>query len=81
MEFLRVIAAQNAASSNWSTLLGEAAGVGPISKKPELVTMDLNYDDADRTSFRQGAASSRLFFGHLHMVMSVHIVPGSALFF
>jgi hypothetical protein len=38
------------------------AGIGPISQKPELVTMGLNYDDAlDRTSFRQGAASSRLF--------------------
>jgi hypothetical protein len=38
------------------------AGIGPISQKPELVTMGLNYDDAlDRTSFRQGAASSRFF--------------------
>jgi hypothetical protein len=38
------------------------AGIGPISQKPELVTMGLNYDDAlDRTSFGQGAASSRLF--------------------
>jgi hypothetical protein len=30
------------------------AGIGPISQKPELVTIGLNYDDAlDRTSFRQ----------------------------
>jgi hypothetical protein len=35
------------------------AGVGPISQKPELVTMGLSYDGAlDRTSFRQGGERS-----------------------
>jgi hypothetical protein len=58
------------------------AGIGPISQKPELVTMGLNYDDAlDRTSFRQGAAAVEYFFGHLNMVVSGHPFPGSVLFF
>jgi hypothetical protein len=58
------------------------AGIGPISQKPELVTIGLYYDDAlDRTSFRQGAASSQYFFGYLHMVVSGHALPSSVLFF
>jgi hypothetical protein len=37
------------------------AGVGPISQKPELVTMGLNYDNAlDRTSFRQGGGEQSI---------------------
>jgi len=59
MEFLRVICS---AERRLVCAIHLARRSGPISQKPELVTMGLNYDDAlDRTSFRQGAASSRLF--------------------
>src|ERR1700724_1826899 len=41
------------------------AGIGPISQKPEPVTMGLNYSDAlHRTSFRQGRRAVDYFFGH-----------------
>src|SRR3981189_3346825 len=63
MEFLRVIcSAERRLVCAIHLARRKQAGIGPISQKPELVTMGLNYDDAlDRTSFRQGAASSRLF--------------------
>jgi hypothetical protein len=55
------------------------AGVGPISQKPELVTMGLNYDDA--LDLTRGRRAIDYFFGHLHMVVSGHPFPGSILFF
>jgi len=58
------------------------AGIGPISQKPELVTMGLNYDDAlERTSFRKGRRAVDYFFGYLHMAVSDHPLPGSGRFF
>jgi hypothetical protein len=79
MEFLRVICS---VERRLVCAIHLARRSGPISQKPELVTMGLNYDDAlDRTSFRQGWRAVDYFFGHLHMVVSGHPFPGSVLFF
>jgi hypothetical protein len=77
MEFLRVIcSAERRLVCAIHLARRRQAGIGPISQKPELVTMGLNYDDAlDRTSFLD------YFFGHLHMVVLGHPFPGSVLFF
>jgi hypothetical protein len=51
MELLRVIcSAERRLVCGGPPCSEKQAGIGPISQKPELVTMGLNYDDAlDRT--------------------------------
>jgi hypothetical protein len=77
MEFLRVICSAERRLVYVVHLAGERqAGIGPISQKPELVTMGLS-DALYRTSFRQGRREVDYFFGHLHMVVSGHPFAGS----
>jgi len=83
MEFLRVIAAQNAASSARSTLLGEAGW-----HRADLAEARTRDDGlklwrcaGSHKLLPRGGRAVDYFFGHLHMVVSGHPFPGSVLFF